>query len=427
MASQVKFQNLLRELFQFDCAALDFGIYRIMNYKRDAIEQFITTDLPKAIAGELEQGALAEQAQAAQALESTQVGLHTAEVRSAQSPRPIPPESLVWVDWQQAYLNMLAYKERKGLKNLVILPEAPRQIVEQVPCTVVAEESVLRPQSFADRARLQEAVTHLLCRYVDKFHQTRREQWDEQTMVYRPLDKDDSNLGFRPQGVCEAKAGYVVRVPRSEQQLVEAIQRLLQEQQRLYEQENVSLPRIYFDRHLYQPLLVEMPEIAQIVPPGLRPSEAQFLRDLRDYWNVEKDKSLIGKEVFLLRNLSRGYGIGFFEERGFYPDFILWVVDQSRQRIVFLEPHGMLHAKAYIHDEKARLHERLSALAAEIGKRSGRYDASLDAFIISATPYDELYQRYDDGTWGRTKFAQKHILFPERGQAYDYIQILLGS
>jgi adenine-specific DNA-methyltransferase len=68
--NQAKFQNLLRELFQFDCADLDFGIYRIMNYKRAVIERFITEDLPKAIAEELEQGALAEQSQAAQALES---------------------------------------------------------------------------------------------------------------------------------------------------------------------------------------------------------------------------------------------------------------------------------------------------------------------------------------------------------------------
>jgi len=60
----MKFQKLLRELFQFDCADLDFGIYRIMNYKRQVIERRITEDLPKAIAGELEQGALAEQARA---------------------------------------------------------------------------------------------------------------------------------------------------------------------------------------------------------------------------------------------------------------------------------------------------------------------------------------------------------------------------
>jgi adenine-specific DNA-methyltransferase len=56
-----KFQDLLRELFQFDCADLDFGIYRIMNHKRDVIEKFITKSLPQAVAEELDRGALAEQ------------------------------------------------------------------------------------------------------------------------------------------------------------------------------------------------------------------------------------------------------------------------------------------------------------------------------------------------------------------------------
>jgi len=49
---RAKFQQLLRELFQFDCADLHFGIYRIMNHKRDVIERFITQDLPKAITEE---------------------------------------------------------------------------------------------------------------------------------------------------------------------------------------------------------------------------------------------------------------------------------------------------------------------------------------------------------------------------------------
>jgi adenine-specific DNA-methyltransferase len=60
-----KFQDLLRELFQFDCADLDFGIYRIMNHKRDVIERFITKDLPADICKELDRGALADQSQAA--------------------------------------------------------------------------------------------------------------------------------------------------------------------------------------------------------------------------------------------------------------------------------------------------------------------------------------------------------------------------
>ena len=64
-----KLQGLLRALFQFDCVDLDFGIYRIMNYKRDVIEQFIAKDLPEAISAELDQGALAEQSQATEELQ----------------------------------------------------------------------------------------------------------------------------------------------------------------------------------------------------------------------------------------------------------------------------------------------------------------------------------------------------------------------
>ncbi len=66
-----KFQQLLRELFQFDCADLDFGIYRIMNYKRDAIEKFITEKLPADVSEELDRGILRQQAWVAETLEET--------------------------------------------------------------------------------------------------------------------------------------------------------------------------------------------------------------------------------------------------------------------------------------------------------------------------------------------------------------------
>jgi adenine-specific DNA-methyltransferase len=46
-----KFQALLEEIFQFEAADLDFGIYRILNYKRDQIEKFIQDDLQKTVEG----------------------------------------------------------------------------------------------------------------------------------------------------------------------------------------------------------------------------------------------------------------------------------------------------------------------------------------------------------------------------------------
>ncbi len=36
---------LLAELFQFDREDLDFGIYRIMNQKRDEVSDFLNRDL----------------------------------------------------------------------------------------------------------------------------------------------------------------------------------------------------------------------------------------------------------------------------------------------------------------------------------------------------------------------------------------------
>jgi adenine-specific DNA-methyltransferase len=57
-----KLQELLRQLFQFDSKDLDFGIYRIMNHKRAAIEDFIQHGLVEAVDEALRGGAVARQA-----------------------------------------------------------------------------------------------------------------------------------------------------------------------------------------------------------------------------------------------------------------------------------------------------------------------------------------------------------------------------
>jgi adenine-specific DNA-methyltransferase len=63
-----KLQDLLRQLFQFDCADLDFGIYRIMNFKRAVLDKFIEKDLIKAVSAELDSGALSEQSEVVEQL-----------------------------------------------------------------------------------------------------------------------------------------------------------------------------------------------------------------------------------------------------------------------------------------------------------------------------------------------------------------------
>jgi hypothetical protein len=44
-----------------------------------------------------------------------------------------------------------------------------------------------------------------------------------------------------------------------------------------------------------------------------------------------------GLYIFLLRDLSRGKGVGFFEAGNFHPDFILWILSEDKLRAQFKE------------------------------------------------------------------------------------------
>jgi len=357
-------------------------------------------------------------------------GLQEIGAQAGLERQQIPSASLTLVDWEWVYLDLLDYKTRQGWRNLIIRTETPRQLMGHITYILIADDAVVTPETFAGRVLLQQAVSTILRKYLDTFYRHRRERWEKQAMEYRPLDENDPNLAFNRDLVKDRKAAYIVTVKRSDTELIKDLLKLLAEAERLYQQEDRDLlPRIHFDGHLYLPLLTQETDKFTSVPPALNKSETQFVRDLRDFWQKEKDRIMAGKEVYVLRNLSRGKGVGFFENSGFYPDFILWVIysQQKTQRIIFVEPHGMLQAKAYINDEKARLHERLPQLAQDLARAGNQTGISLDSFIVSATPYNELYQHYDDGTWDRARFAQKHILFQECDKHYDYIELLIGG
>jgi adenine-specific DNA-methyltransferase len=61
-----RFQGLLRELFQFDCADLDFGIYRILNARRGLFEDWLTERLPQQVRAALSKGVLRQDTQQAE-------------------------------------------------------------------------------------------------------------------------------------------------------------------------------------------------------------------------------------------------------------------------------------------------------------------------------------------------------------------------
>lgn len=73
-----RLQELLRELFQFDNKDLDFGIYRIMNHKRGAVEDFIRNGLADAVDEALKGGEISRQVAHAETLRQATQAAKTA-------------------------------------------------------------------------------------------------------------------------------------------------------------------------------------------------------------------------------------------------------------------------------------------------------------------------------------------------------------
>ena len=328
----------------------------------------------------------------------------------------MPEDSLEMVDMPDIYARLLEQKEMSGWHNMAIRPDAPETILRSDRYLMVTDSSTLRPRSFADVRRLQEAAAVAVTKYAERFYRVQQERWERNKLAYRTLDESDPNF-----------QDYTVTIIDGGERLVSDVQSLIKESDRIYREKSTILPNVHFDRHLYLPLLLACEGKIKTYPRGLNKGEKRFIQDLHDYCRDEKDGALGGRELFLLRNMSRGKGIGFFQNSGFYPDFILWVKSGGSLRIVFVDPHGMLHANAPERDEKVLLRNTIRELAENLERPPSMEAVTMDSYIVSVTPFKELAKRRD-GTWDRRRFAAEHILFQERGSGYDYLaEIVLGD
>ena len=173
---------------------------------------------------------------------------HVAEAGAGSGDeRKIPPVSLNQVDWNQVYLALLEDKEAKGFGNLLIRPEGLRSIFEadEPVYRLIAEESLVRPRSQTERKRLQEAVTNILRKYADALYRRRKARWESNHMAYKVLDECDENFRFNIDEKADTSR-YIIKAPRTDPDLVKAIQQLIADCNALYNEDQGALPRIPF-------------------------------------------------------------------------------------------------------------------------------------------------------------------------------------
>ncbi len=315
-------------------------------------------------------------------------------------------------DWQRIYYDLLEFKRQKGYHNLSFTVETLRKIIEQASYQVYCPDGLTAVTSFADIRKLEDVAIAVLRKYVTKFYERKRREWQQDKLELTPLTKDDPNLNF---------GDYVLRVKSD---FVERVRDLVKCADEIYKQDVKDFPNIHFDRHLYQPLLMtDMQERIESSPPGLNEGEAQFVRDLRTYLQSHKEV-LADKEVFLLRNLTRGKGIGFFEAdegEAFYPDFILWVIQDQRQWIIFIDPHGLRMARGGFNDPKIRLHKEIKQIEQQLHQQGNPWQVHLDSFIIAQSDYEDTKRYFGTGQHSLKEFEEHNILFAKEP---NYIQKL---
>ncbi|WP_462269981.1 DEAD/DEAH box helicase family protein [Desulfobacter sp.] len=301
------------------------------------------------------------------------------------------------LNMDELYFELEQFKRERSWYNLNIDKTGIQKLLaDKTWYTLFLPTPRLEPAGFDDVSLLQQVAAELLKRFCDHYYNYCKRSFIEPRLELRELTPEDDNV---PQ-----EDFYQLIVDGSEEQVILAIEKLKKEleenKQSLLKAGELQACR--FGMHLFQPLFhVRKGGKITILPVALNESEFQFVTDLKD-WSETNAEQLQkdGAALFLLRNLSRGKGVGFFEAGNFHPDFILWMIVDGKQYVTFIEPHGLLHEGPA--SEKVQFHKRIK----DIESRFANPDVILNSFILSWTKYPQL-------RWGipQNEMEANHVLF----------------
>jgi len=289
--------------------------------------------------------------------------------------------------------------------NLVFSIEALKNILLSDRYRIIALPDTWVMKSLSDLEKVEAIACQALKKYIDRFYVLHRKRYETKHMRYKMMKRQLALPLFE---IAENQYAYTIQIDKKETKLIEDVKKLVEDLESLLKQEEKKiLPRLYFDRHLYLPILLKgiNRKIDKISPAGLEESEQDFLVNLKQYIEENK-KKFNGYEIFLLRNFPKA-GIGFFNLSGFYPDFIMWVKIKDQQSIVFLDPHGLEHEKT-LDNQKIKLSKDIKQLEETLGDKN----ISLDSFILSKTSYESLIKGRTEPE-SKEEFKANHVLFLE--------------
>lgn len=297
-------------------------------------------------------------------------------------------EYLDLIDWDNIYKEIYEFKISRNYWNLIFDKETLKSIILSNNYVIYVSPEIIQIKNIENIKQIENIAILLIKKYIDKYYYKTARLFEAQNLEYKQSSKKLILPYFSEKG-----EKYILQINLSKRKLIEKIKNLAENIEKIIKEEDEILPRIYFDKSLYLPILIKNDEIDKIQPEGLVESEFKFIKGLRDYLNRNKEK-FQKYEIYLLRNFPKS-GIGFqLKWFGFYPDFIMWVKNNNIQNIIFIDPKGLEHSRG-LDDEKivfagCKQDNPDIITIKDIEKKLNNENIKLYSFILSDTSYNNL-------------------------------------
>lgn len=336
------------------------------------------------------------------------------------------------LDWNEICFQLTDMIADRGWHNMMFSKTELKSVMEDTRWyTLYIPEKELLPRSFrTDVEKWQQIVIVLLRAYLEKVYSRQRRIYNDENVVSVPLSVESENIIKK----------HTIQIRKDKTEEVKHIQQFIDmiESKTMTADTMIESPwfeGLYFDKHLYIPLLYLMEKDMtgfrpyvdrfsgqpwlKISPVPLNDGERDFVKDLRTFCQNHVDDDILkNRKLFLLRNQSKK-GVGFFDGNGFYPDFILWVKEGRKQKVVFIDPKGIRNLDDGMKNPKIQLYARLRDV---IMPQLRDKNLILDSYILSVTQYNQI--RWNAKPEKQT-FIDNHVLFQKDGD--DYIRMMMES
>jgi hypothetical protein len=333
----------------------------------------------------------------------------------------IEVETMPFFNFDYIYLSLQEFKIQRTWSNLRLDLNMLKDFCLNTNdwYTLFIPETELQLLRFSDVKKQEDILIQLLKEYTDKFYRALKNAYEGQFYdVVSVKEGDESLVKIYHFEIDDNEDGEEYEAK------IRALQALVAEKKigEASKWNAGSMVAICFDRHLYYPLFsfdgdapLKMRPLSFDVP-----SEVQFIKDLENFYQSPLGKDIIGdRSLYLLRNAdSKAKGLGFALAGNFYPDFLLWLVDDKtgKQWLSFIDPKGIRQMS--LSDPKLNLYKEVKVIEEKLGDPN----LVLNAFIVSVTKFSDLINT----TSTQNELEERNVIFMSDGPD-TYLRKMFGK